>query len=598
LVARLRRLYEIRPGEGLRATLMFWNVALIIAAYTTTKAVRDAVFLAHFDLIQLSYLMIVVAVVAGVVVSVFTRATAHLPRDKAILGTHGFIAITMVILAVGLRGGGGAWAWALYFWSSLFGLLLVAEFWLLANDLFDAREAKRLFPFIGAGAILGGVVGGAIPGWLSRLIGANNLLYVVAVELLLAALLAHYAYRARTSEIVVKVEPTTSSHFAEGLRLLFERPYVRLIAGIVTCMTVCATLVQWQVKGIAKTHFGGRQDDMATFFGRLSMALNIASFALQVLGTPRLLRRFGISFGLRVLPAGFVIGALCLLGSTILPIALPAAAAAMLLSDGFRYSVDKASLELLYVPLPRTVKSHVKPFIDTVIDRGAGAFAGFLWIALDWMVHIGRPDRLPYASLLTLVVVVCWLLLVARAQSGYVNAYRSMLGMPVNVSPTVGELTTAAPALRHEASQIRLLLRLLVLERRESQRAGRASVLEVVLESRLDAALGRIERLLGAAYPLEALHQAVEALRATSPIERAGALELLDNQLTGEGKRELIEALEELVIGPSNEQSLSLDLSALARENPEVLPDVRAIDEEIGVRLERLLRTDPTVQPN
>jgi AAA family ATP:ADP antiporter len=427
LLARLRKLHDVRPGEGLRATLMFWNVALIIAAYTTTKAVRDAVFLAHFDLVQLSYLMIAVAVVAGFVVSIFTRTTAHIRRDRAILGTHGFIAATMVAVAIGLRGGSGPWAWALYFWSSLFGLLLVAEFWLLANDLFDAREAKRLFPFIGAGAILGGIVGGAIPGWLSQLVGVSSLLYIVAAELLVAALLAHLAHRARTTENAEKSEPRPS-HLADGLHLLAQRPYVRLIAGIVTCMTICATLVQWQVKGIAQLHFGSHQDAMATFFGRLSMGLNVGSFALQVLGTPRLLRRFGIPFGLRVLPAGSAIGALCLLGSTLLPIALPAAAAALLLSDGFRFSVDKVSLELLYLPLPKIEKTHVKPFIDTVIDRGAGAFAGFLWIALDGTFHIGRPGRLPYASLLTLAVVVCWLFLVARVQRGYLRAYRAMRG--------------------------------------------------------------------------------------------------------------------------------------------------------------------------
>ena len=81
-------------------------------------------------------------------------------------------------------------SWGLYFWAGVFGLVLVAEFWLLANDLFAAREAKRLFPIIGGGAILGGLVGGAVPGWLAKPLGAGNLLYIVAAELVVTAVLS------------------------------------------------------------------------------------------------------------------------------------------------------------------------------------------------------------------------------------------------------------------------------------------------------------------------------------------------------------------------------------------------------------------------
>ena len=41
------------------------------------------------------------------------------------------------------------------------GILLISQFWTLANDIYDSRRAKRLFRFIG-GASLGGPPGAAI----------------------------------------------------------------------------------------------------------------------------------------------------------------------------------------------------------------------------------------------------------------------------------------------------------------------------------------------------------------------------------------------------------------------------------------------------
>src|SRR5262245_36565882 len=156
----------------------------------------------------------------------------------------------------------------LYIWSSIFGLVLVAEFWLLANDLFNAREAKRLFPLIGAGAILGGVAGGVLSRWLAQPLGSANLLYLVAAMLLVAAATARLAWCDRPGLPRTEVPADGNMrHIAAGMSLVRQRPYVRLIAAMVVCMTLCGTLVQWQYKGVAKHHFGSQRDEMTAFFG-------------------------------------------------------------------------------------------------------------------------------------------------------------------------------------------------------------------------------------------------------------------------------------------------------------------------------------------
>ena len=55
-------------------------------------------------------------------------------------------------------------------------MLLISQFWTLANDIYDPRQAKRVFGFIGGGASLGGATGAALTAFLVETIGAQNML--------------------------------------------------------------------------------------------------------------------------------------------------------------------------------------------------------------------------------------------------------------------------------------------------------------------------------------------------------------------------------------------------------------------------------------
>ena len=436
---------------------------------------------------------------------------------------------------------------------------------------------------------------------------------------------------------------TPPPKFAEGLGILRRNRYVRLIALMLLCMTVCYTVVQWQYKGIAKTHFGGRQDDMAAFFGMFAAVLNLATFVLQILGTPRLLRRWGVGFRLPVLPSGFGLGAIALLATTMLPLPmLGAAAFAMLFCDGFRFSVDKASTELLYLPIPRAVKDQAKPFIDTFVDRIAGATASFLWLFLTWAFHVDRPERIVYASLATLTVAALWLVVIHRARHAYIEAYRKMLGaaapdaaalvepnerLRARVLAELGKLagddtirrgkrhraiaritrrTTdlgldpeviAAPLAR-EADAVKRLSLALQAETASMATATTKPPLVGVLHTRMRAAIGRLFHLLALVYPQAGVRAAEAALVGESPTARAGALELLDNVLRGPARAEVMAALEAVVLprrgmAPCREKTLAmlldLDDAPLRRD---VAKAARA-EGLLGAELNELAARDP-----
>jgi ATP/ADP translocase len=54
---------------------------------------------------------------------------------------------------------------AAFFVLTDLGILSSAMFWTLANDVYDPRQARRIFGFIGGGASLGGAMGSGITSW-------------------------------------------------------------------------------------------------------------------------------------------------------------------------------------------------------------------------------------------------------------------------------------------------------------------------------------------------------------------------------------------------------------------------------------------------
>ena len=97
------------------------------------------------------------------------------------------------------------------------------------------------------------------------------------------------------------------------------------------------------------------------------------SLVLQLLLTGRVLRTVGVG------PALFIVPTAMLMGSVgVLMLGTLVAAAALKASDQvLRYSIDKATVELLYLPVPAAHTFRVKSFIDTVVYRFGDASAAW-----------------------------------------------------------------------------------------------------------------------------------------------------------------------------------------------------------------------------
>ena len=91
LIRRLLRFFDIRPGEGYRVGAMFFLLFLLIAANILIKILRDSLFLINHSVSELPYLYLVVALLAGVIITTYTRYTVKLSITRLILVTNAII---------------------------------------------------------------------------------------------------------------------------------------------------------------------------------------------------------------------------------------------------------------------------------------------------------------------------------------------------------------------------------------------------------------------------------------------------------------------------------------------------------------------------
>ena len=81
---------------------------------------------------------------------------------------------------------------SLFVFIDVVGSLTVLLFWTFAGDIFDAREAKRLFGLIAGGSAVSNVLFGALLAGAADSVLPEDLLYAIATALLICALTVLY----------------------------------------------------------------------------------------------------------------------------------------------------------------------------------------------------------------------------------------------------------------------------------------------------------------------------------------------------------------------------------------------------------------------
>ncbi|MGH9311346.1 MAG: Npt1/Npt2 family nucleotide transporter [Vicinamibacterales bacterium] len=476
MTQRLRRFLDVRPGEGLPVLLTFLYIAVVVASFLLAKPIRQGLVLREYGPYALVYLYAAVPLVLSLFVPVYARVAARFGARTVTVGTLIFFSVNAAMFWYAFRFRPFALLPGLFFiWVNCYGVIAPVQAWSFANSLFDTRQAKRLFGLIGSGASFGAISGGILARFLVEPVGGTvNLMLVLAVLLLVAAgIVTATNYRIRRLGLIRRGSPAARPYF-ETWREIASSPYLRLLAGLVFLSAIATQWTAFQLNVIADIRFAGDLDSLTRFFGTFNFLLGIVSFLLQLLITGRLLRTFGVAATILALPLALSTGNLF--------IALVPAFWSVLLTNAFdqglRFSVDKATYELLYLPISHARRAQVKSAIDIVVNRVADAVgAVLLGLATGGFLMLpGFHVGIRGTAALNLITLSIWLLVAWRLRTEYVRTIQDSIHRHrLDSERSSGAVTerTAADVLRaklagSDPSEIRYALDLL-----EGQRTRR-----------------------------------------------------------------------------------------------------------------------------
>ena len=438
---QLSRIVDIRPGEGTLLILLFSCFFLITAPHTIIRALRYADLLHKRGSSGLPIAYLCAAVVAGLVVLSHSKIRVRFSSHFLMTSSLVFFVLSGLVFHALLQTDFGTksalLSYVYWVWGVVLVTVLVTQFWLIINEVFNPREAKRLIGFCGSGGILGGVFGGLLAKFLTDIGGANLLLPLACALLLLCALVVRAIYIVRKKEPVFEKKsdeaPKLAAPQLAGLKDSFNAvrkdKYLVLIASIVIVTVIVSTFIDFHFSSVVSENFPQKEAKQA-FFGLFFSCLFTVAFFLNIFFTGYSLKNFRIRLTLLFTPIALIIGSAVVIAA---PFALIPALIIKGIDDGLGFSLQQSVRESLYIPVSSELKLKAKPFIDMFIRRFATVIAAILLLifalSLEKEVEYLTPRLDPGLGKNLLWGVLAFLVLLIflslKVPKGYLNIIRN-----------------------------------------------------------------------------------------------------------------------------------------------------------------------------
>jgi AAA family ATP:ADP antiporter len=422
-MTRGSRLFDIRPEERRNTFAAFATLLAITTGHTLLETARDAFFLAKMPASRLPWMYLVI-VACALLLSRIRAARAD--GKVAVAGSLVVAALITGAFWTVMRHGTATplVLYALYVWTGLFASWAMVQVWTLLGRAHTMTQAKRLYGFIGAGAVLGGVLGAivarvAITAMSARsaVLLAAGLFVVAAAPCLLITLPPAEAPSAPRRGTEAREAPRR--RMSATMRLLWENPFAVRVLALVLVATVTVTIADYLFKArIAESATSTKQ--LIAWLSTFYAVTNALALVAQLVLAPWLFRRVGVQRALFVFPLALLAAAA---GVVLSAGALGAAVALKGLDGVLRYSIHKTSTELLLVPVPDGVRERLKPVIDLVGSRGGQALASVVILGL---VASAAAQTVVLGAIVG-GLGIAWVVLVFRMRASYLDVFRETL---------------------------------------------------------------------------------------------------------------------------------------------------------------------------
>ncbi|MCP5146033.1 MAG: MFS transporter [Gammaproteobacteria bacterium] len=373
ILRAIRTATMIEPHE-LRAVLTsFFFVFILMAAYYILRPVRDAMA-SDWSNTEIATLWNMQLWISTALVALYGVMVARISFRWLVPAVYLFFAASFVAFYLGatmltdrvLLDKG------FYLWVSMFSLFHVSVFWSFMADLFNKEQSRRLFAFIAAGSSAGASLGPLVAALFATEVGADTLMLVAAVMLLLPIPLVFYLQRQKVSALHnedvhadLSAAKIGGNPF-QGFRAFVTNPYLLGIAAFIFLYTTIGSYVYFEQTELLRDF---SREERTQILGYLATVVNLLTFGLGMFATSRIVQKLGMPGTLALVPFIMCAGLLILCFAPILTVLL----GLQLARQGGNYGITRPAREMLYTHVDRETRFKAKPVIDVVVYRGGDA---------------------------------------------------------------------------------------------------------------------------------------------------------------------------------------------------------------------------------
>jgi AAA family ATP:ADP antiporter len=424
---------DVHAGEGLTALLLSFNGFLLLAAYYTIRPLRSALLLP----VQLplpgggvmsgseitSYLGAAFAALFLVIVPLYSSIASRVNRIRLI----NYVSLFFVATLIGFFFAGQAGmfpaivAITFFLWVGVFNLMVIAQFWSFANDLYTPEQGKRLFAIVGFGGSVGAIAGALVTTTLSPQLGAMPMMLVGAGQLLIALALSNMIHARDQRRPKVVADPASAPEEplgkTGGFKLVLSQRYLLLIGLLTLTVNIVntngnyilnETLARMARETITAGGVGGltERDIIASYMGGTDFWQNVLSMAIQFFLVSRIFKYMGIGGALFILP----VLALGSYGVFAFAPVLAFIRLTKIAENATDYSIQNTVRRALFLPTSREAKYKALQAVETFFWRAGDMLSSVVvFIFIRSLAFSVRSF-----ALVNIAIVVVWLVLAVK----------------------------------------------------------------------------------------------------------------------------------------------------------------------------------------
>jgi AAA family ATP:ADP antiporter len=379
---------DVRRNEAASALLMTLLIFLLLAAYYLMKTGREVLILTEGGAAVKSYSSAGQALLLLLIVPAYGAFASRVTPVRLVTFVTLFFTAHQVLFAAAVAAGFNVGI--LYFlWLGIFNLMVVAQFWAFASDVYSEEQGRRLFPLIGVGGSLGAWVGSLRAGAIVGDAGPVTLFVNASVLLLICAALVPLIARMTPRSSTGKKPADEPIGAGGGFAMIRADRYLVLIAVFTLLLNVVNTTGEYLFgryiveqslalhPGAGAEALAARERFVGETYSQFYSVVNLAGFLLQMFVVSRLFKWLGVAKSLLVHPVVAMLGYLLMIRTP----SLQTISFVKVADNSINYSLSNTTRQALWLPTTREAKYKAKQTVDSLVVRaGDVASAGLVFI--------------------------------------------------------------------------------------------------------------------------------------------------------------------------------------------------------------------------